>query len=151
MAARRSEKERGDARAGGEEALRRNAMMARLLDALERGEDIGHYGRLVFAMVGRHFLDDDELVGWLTRDGDCSEEEARSLALQVRARDYSPPKREKILAWQREQDFQIIPNDADPDEGNVYKDLQFPDGVYENIQEYYEEKAEAQEEGRAAA
>jgi hypothetical protein len=31
--------------------LRRNAMMSHLLDALDRGDDIGHYGRLVFAMV----------------------------------------------------------------------------------------------------
>ena len=131
----------------GVETLRRNGMMARLLEALERGEDVGHYGRLVFAMVARHFLDEEELVGWLQKDRDFSEEEARSLFLQVEGRDYSPPKREKILEWQREQAFQIIPNEADPDEGNVYKDLQFPDGVYENIAEYYEEKAEAREEG----
>ena len=42
--------------------LRRNGMMTHLLDALERGEDIGHYGRLVFAMVARHFSDADTLV-----------------------------------------------------------------------------------------
>ena len=87
------------------------------------------------------------LVGWLQSDQTFSEEEARSLYLQVQGRDYNPPKREKILEWQREQSFQIVPNDADPDEGNVYKDLQFPDGVYENIQDYYAEKAEAREEG----
>jgi len=63
----------------------------------------------------------------------------------VQGRDYSPPKREKILEWQRHQEFQIIPHAEDPDEGNVYKDLQFPDGVYENIEEYYEEKAEARD------
>ena len=38
------------------EALRKNDMMTHLLDALDRGQDIGHYGRLVFAMVARHFL-----------------------------------------------------------------------------------------------
>ena len=128
------------------EDLRKNGMMAHLLDALESGQDIGHYGRLVFAMVARHFMDEDDLVGWLQKDRSFSEEDARSLYLQVQGRDYSPPKREKILEWQREQAFQIIPNEADPDEGNVYKDLQFPDGVYENIQEYYAEKAEAREE-----
>jgi hypothetical protein len=129
--------------ADGVAQLRKNAMMAHLLDALERGEDIGHYGRLVFAMVARHFLDQEELVRWLQKDRDFSEEQARSLYLQVQGRDYSPPKREKILEWQRHQEFQIIPHAEDPDEGNVYKDLQFPDGVYENIEEYYEEKAEA--------
>ena len=39
------------------EDLRKNDMMAHLLDALARGENIGHYGRLVFAMLARHFLD----------------------------------------------------------------------------------------------
>ena len=34
-------------------------MMAHLLDALESGTDVGHYGRLVFAMVARHCLDDN--------------------------------------------------------------------------------------------
>ena len=36
--------------------LRRNGMMSHLLDALEQGQSIGHYGRLVFAMVSRHFV-----------------------------------------------------------------------------------------------
>ena len=117
------------------ETLRRNGMMANLLGALERGEDVGHYGRLVFAMVARHFMDEVELVAWLRRDRDFSEEDARSLYRQVAERDYNPPTREKILEWQRQQDFQIIPNAGDPDEGNVYKDLQFPEGVYENIAE----------------
>jgi hypothetical protein len=131
------------------ETLRKNAMMAHLLDALDQGRDIGHYGRLVFAMVARHFMEEEELVGWLRKDDDFSEEQARSLYLHVQGRDYNPPKREKILEWQRQQDFQIIPNEDDPDQGNVYKDLQFPDGVYENIADYYEDKVEAREE-RAA-
>ena len=33
--------------------LQRSPMMSHLLDALERGEDLGHYGRLTFAMVAR--------------------------------------------------------------------------------------------------
>ena len=132
-------------KAGSLEVLRNNDMMAHLLDSLEQGKDIGHYGRLVFAMVARHFMDEEELVGWLRKDQDLEEEDARALYLQVQGRDYNPPKREKILAWQKQQDFPIIPNPDDPDSGNVYKDLQFPDHVYENIGEYYEEKAEAQE------
>ena len=42
--------------------LRKNGMMAHLLDALEAGKDIGHYGRPVFTMVGHHFLDEDQIV-----------------------------------------------------------------------------------------
>jgi hypothetical protein len=119
--------------------LRKNEMMAHLLDALDEGKDIGHYGRLVFTMVGRHFLSEQELVGWLKKDTDITEEEARALYAQVQAHDYNPPKREKIAEWQQSQQFKILPND-DPDAGNVYRDLQFPDGVYENISEYYEHK-----------
>ena len=123
--------------------LRKNDMMAHLIDGLENGRDIGHYGRLVFAMVGCHFLDDDELVSLLTKDRDFSEEQARALVRQVRSRGYNPPRRERILQWQAEQGFPICPNSDDPDSCNVYKDLKFPDGVYEHIEEYHEEKAHA--------
>ncbi len=50
-----------------------------------------------------------------------------------------------MAAWQKEQDFPIIPNPEDPDSGNVYRDLKFPDHIYENIGDYWEDKAEAQE------
>ncbi len=46
-----------------------------------------------------------------------------------------------IRGWQRQQSFPIIPNADDPDEGNVYEDLEFPDEVYRHINEYYEHKA----------
>jgi hypothetical protein len=121
--------------------LRRNGMMAHLLDALDEGKDIGHYGRLVFAMVGRHFLSEKELVKRLTKNPDFGEDDARALCNQVQGRDYSPPKRERILQWQQEQEFPICPNPDDPDACNVYKDLTFPDDVYERIEEYHEAKA----------
>jgi len=120
--------------------LRKDAMLAHLLDALDAGQDIGHYGRLVFAMVAQHFMTDDELVGELRKDRDF-DEAARALVAQVRERGYSPPKRGRILEWQREQEFPIIPDPDDPDAGNVYRDLKFPDGVYERIEEYHEQKA----------
>jgi hypothetical protein len=120
--------------------LRKNGMMNRMIEALEKGEDIGHYGRLVFAMVARHFLDEEALVELLQKDKDFSETQARALVQQVQGRDYNPPRREKILQWQQEQAFQMLPAN-DPDEGNVYRDLEFPPEVYEHIQEYYEAKA----------
>ncbi len=129
------------AKSAGLDELRKNEMMAHLLDALDDGKDIGHYGRLVFAMIARHFLDEEELVGYLSKDKDFSEEQARSLYHQVQGRDYNPPRREKILDWQSQQDFPICPNPDDPDACNVYKDLQFPDAVYEHIEEYHEQKA----------
>lgn len=116
-------------------------MLAHLLDALEAGTDIGHYGRLVVAMVGHHFLDDDALVDLLAQDQDFSVDDARALVLQVRERDYNPPRRERILEWQKQQDFPICPTPDDPRACNVYSDLHFPDGVYEDIQEFYEERA----------
>jgi hypothetical protein len=125
------------------DALRKNGMMAHLLDALDAGKDIGHYGRLVFAMVARHFLREDELIDYLQKDRDFTEEQARALYRQVQGRDYSPPNRDRILEWQRQQDFPIIPNPDDPDAGNVYQDLQFPDEVYDHISAYHEQKAES--------
>ena len=118
-------------------------MMAHLIDALDHKKDIGHHGRLVFTMVARHFLSEDEVVAELAKDKDFSEEQARSLYLQVQSKDYNPPKREKILQYQQEQDFPIIPKPDDPDQGNVYRDLNFPDHVYQHILEYYEHKADA--------
>jgi hypothetical protein len=120
--------------------LRKNEMMSHLLDSLEAGKDIGEYGRLVFAMVGRHFLKDEELVSHLSKNPRFSEEDARALVLQAQERDYNPPKRDKIMHWQSQQDFAICPGD-DPDGCNVYKNLKFPDGVFEKINEYYHEKA----------
>jgi hypothetical protein len=64
------------------------------------------------------------------------------MVLNVRSKNYSPPQREKILEFQRQQEFPICPSD-DPDGCNVYKNLKFPPQVYEHIQRYYEQKAEA--------
>ncbi|HYX52063.1 MAG TPA: hypothetical protein VE783_01340 [Candidatus Limnocylindrales bacterium] len=101
-------------------------MMKRLLEALASGEDIGQYGRLVFAMVARHFISREELVEQLCKCPAFSQEQALSLVDQVSQRDYNPPRREKILAWQQEQDYQICPVPGDPDACNLYKNLKFP-------------------------
>lgn len=132
----------------GVDELRKSPMMAHLLDALDEGKDVGHYGRLVFAMIARHFLDEEELVRLLAGQPDQDEAKARAMVLQVRQRNYSPPKRERILQWQAQQDFPILPNADDPDSGNVYRELRFPDGIYEHINEYYQEKAEGEEGNR---
>ena len=126
------------------EDLRQSPMMGHLLDALNSGEDIGHYGRLVFAMIARHFVGDDELVELLTKDRDADEQEIRAMVQQVEEKGYSPPRRERILEWQSQQDFQICPNPDDPDACNAYNELQFPDEVYESIQEYQEKRQTAE-------
>jgi hypothetical protein len=120
--------------------------MARLLEAMQTGQDVGHYGRLVFAMVGRHFLEEEELVNLLASSRGFDEHQARGLLEQCRQRDYNPPRPEKIRQWQAQQAFQICPSD-DPDACNVYRNLTFPQGTYENINDYYEQKAEAHETG----
>ncbi len=125
------------------EDLRKNDMMAHLLDALDSGEDIGHYGRLVFTMVARHFLEEEELIAYLQKNPDLDEKEARSLWHQVTSKGYSPPKRERILEWQQEQDFPICPKPDDPDACNVYKDLQFPEDIYDHITDYHDQKAKS--------
>ncbi len=125
------------------EDLRQSPMMSHILDALERGEDIGHYGRLTFAMIARYFVDSEELVRLLAQDADIDENEARALVQQVEERGYNPPRRDKILEWQKHQDFPICPNPDDPDACNVYNELAFPDEVFEDIQEYRAERQSA--------
>jgi len=120
--------------------LRQSPMMAHMLGALDNGEDIGHYGRLVFAMIGRHFVSNDELAELLTKDHDADEQEIRAMVQQVEDKGYSPPRREKILEFQNQQDFPICPDPDDPDACNVYNELQFPDEVYQSIQEYQEKR-----------
>ena len=118
--------------------LRQNEMMAHLMDALDKGQDIGHYGRLVFVMVGRFFASDEELVKELTKDKDCDEQKARSLIRQVEAKGYNPPKRERVLEWMSQQEFPICQNPENPDACNVYKTLEFPEKMYQKISSYYE-------------
>ena len=130
---------------GGEEELRKDTMMAHLMDSLAAGKDIGHYGRLVFAMVARHFMPHEEVLAWLTKDPDFNDEKAEAMLVQVEQRGYNPPKRERILEWQREQEFPILPDKDDPDCGNLYRSLKFPDAVYKHIEEYQVQKAHSEE------
>jgi hypothetical protein len=127
----------------GIDALRQDDMMAYLLDSLDAGKDIGHYGRLVFAMVARHFMSDEDVLAQLAKDPDFPEEQAVAMLRQVEGRDYNPPRRERIMEWQREQEFPILPRPEDPDCGNVYRTLTFPQKTYSHIGQYQEEKAEA--------
>jgi hypothetical protein len=122
--------------------LRDSAMMAHLLDALEQGEDIGEYGRLTFVMVARHFMEEEELVRLLERQPVFDDTSARAMLMQVKERDYNPPKRERILQWMERQEFPICPDAEDPNSCNVYRDLQFPERIYEQIDSYWEEKAD---------
>ena len=134
-----------EARGAQSDNLRDSPMMAHLLDALEAKKDVGHYGRLTFAMIARHFMGEDEIVELLAKQPDQDETKARAMLQQVEARDYNPPKRERILEWQAQQDFPICPTPDEPGTCNVYSELRFPDGIYDNISEFYEEQAEAED------
>jgi hypothetical protein len=57
----------------------------------------------------------------------------------VEGRDYNPPKRDRILEWHAEQEFP-----EDPDCGNLYRNLKFPDSIYQHIEHYQEQKAAAE-------
>jgi hypothetical protein len=121
--------------------LRSDEMMNHLFSALEAGQDIGHYGRLVFIIGARHFLDNEQLIDWITRDKDCGVEKAKALIQQVEQRNYNPPRRERVMEWMNRQGFPICPNPDDPDSCNLYKSLEFPHEVYEHAAEYREQKA----------
>jgi hypothetical protein len=122
--------------------LKSDPMMAHLISSLEQGRDIGHYGRLVFVMIARHFLTEKQLLDYLMKDRDVDEQKARALLAQVKARDYNPPKRERVLEWMSKQKFPICPDPEDPDQCNVYKNLDFPKDIYDKIKSYYEGKSE---------
>lgn len=124
--------------------LEDSPMMAHLLEGLKKGTDVGHFGRLTFVMVARHFMSRDEMVKLLAKQPGQDEQEARALVMQVEAHDYNPPKRERILEWQAQQDFPICLSPDDPGSCNVYSELKFPDGIYDNIQDFYEEQAQAE-------
>ena len=126
--------------------LRRSPMMSHLLDALEQGMDIGQYGRLTFAMVAHHFVEPEELVKLLLKGKGIDDHGARALVQQVESRDYNPPKRERILEWQAQQEFPICPNPDDPDSCNVYQELELPNEVFKHIEEYREQQFAAQTE-----
>jgi hypothetical protein len=126
---------------GRSDDLQDSAMMARLLDALQKRTDIGHYGRLVFTMVARYFLAEEKMIDLLAKQPGMDEDDAEELLAEVKGHDYNPPKRGKILEWQKQQDFPICPDADDPDSCNVYEELQFPDEVYERIGEYWEHKS----------
>lgn len=123
--------------------LRKNEMMAYLIDSLEAGKDIGHYGRLVFATVARSFIPADEIIFLLQKGADCDEEKARALVAQVEQRGYNPPKRDRVLEWMQKQEFPICPNADQPGACNVYRDLQFPEEVYQRINAFYRDQASA--------
>lgn len=125
--------------------LRDSPMMAHLLDALEAGTDIGHYGRLTFVMIAYHFLPEDELVRLLAQQPGYNEAAAHALLHQVEQRGYNPPRRERILEWQAQQDFPICPTPDDPTSCNVYRELRFPQEVYDHISDFYEDQAAAHE------
>jgi hypothetical protein len=127
----------------GAEELRRDSVMAHLTDSLNAGKNIGHYGRLVFAMVARHFLSRETILSLLTQDKDFSAEQAELMLTQVEIHDYIPPKRERLLEWQSQQDFPILPNPEDPDCGNLYRSLKFPEVIYEHISQYQTDKSQS--------
>ena len=117
--------------------LRASPMMAHLMDARERGEDIGHYGRLTFAIVARHFLPEAKLVRLLGRCPAHGEAEARALLASVVAHNYLPPAPETIRSWQTHQPFPICPAPDAPDARNVYRELRFPQSVYGELDAYH--------------
>jgi hypothetical protein len=125
--------------------LEDSPMMARLLEAMKSGQDVGEYGVLTFAIVARHFMDDSELVELLAQQPEYNQQAAQALLLQVKERDYNPPKRERILEWQSQQEFQICPDPHDPSACNLYRELRFPQEIYDRIGDFWLDRAEAED------
>ncbi len=73
------------------------------------------------------------------------ESDALNMLSQVEERDYNPPKRDRLLEWHAQQEFPILPHPDDPDCGNLYRNLKFPDAIYNHISQYQEQKAHAEQ------
>jgi hypothetical protein len=56
----------------------------------------------------------------------------------------SKGKRDRLLEWHLQQEFPILPHPDDPDCGNLYRNLKFPDTIYNHISQYQEQKANAE-------
>lgn len=123
--------------------LKQSPTMMHLIEALDDGKDIGHYGRLTVAIVAQHFMDEDAVYKLLRKGKGVDDDELRALAHQVVERGYNPPRRERLLEWHGKQDFPLLANPDDPDAGNLYRELDFPEEVFERIEEYQEQRAEA--------
>ena len=91
------------------EDLKKNAMVAHLIDVLDHKEDIGHYGRLVFTRVAQHFLSEYEVVAELAKDKEFSEEQARSLYLQVQSKTITHPSARRSCSTSRSRNFRSSP------------------------------------------
>ena len=125
--------------------LEDSPMMAHLLEAMKSSQDVGEYGRLTFAIVARHFMQDNELLELLAQQPGFNQQAAQALLLQVKERDYNPPKRERILEWQSQQEFQICPEPQDPSACNLYRELRFPQEIYDRIGDFWLDRAEAED------
>lgn len=128
-----------------EQELLKSPTMSRLLSDIREGIDIGRFGRLVFTMVARHFLAEEEILSLLAAQPNESEESAKAMVFQVKTHNYNPPKRDRILQWQSQQEYKIIQNAADPLAGNLYHELRFPDKTYNHILQFWSDKAKAAE------
>jgi len=124
--------------------LEDSPMMAHLYGALKKEQDIGEYGRLTFVIIARHFLKEGEIIRLLEKQPGFTEETAQAMFAQIQQREYNPPKRETILEWQNHQDFKICPDPDDPNACNVYRELRFPQEIYDRIGEFWMEKAESE-------
>ena len=82
----------------------------------------------IHALLGENGAGKTTLVKLLAKQPGQDEEKARAMLLQVKERDYNPPRRERILEWQAQQDFPICPTPEDPQSCNVYSELRFPEG-----------------------
>ena len=120
--------------------LRKNRMIEHLVENLEAGKDVEHYGRLVFAMVARHFLGEDEIVSYLAKSPGSSPEAVRAFVRNVADQAHNPPSPTTIHEWQRLQAFPICPDPDDPSACNVYADLALPASVYESVERFHEER-----------
>ncbi|PYE51877.1 hypothetical protein [Deinococcus yavapaiensis] len=113
-------------------ALKSNRFMAHLVGALEMGQDIGPYGRKIFATVAQYFLSADDTLMLLKRN--LGEQEAREVMKSVEGE--PPPRRGKVVEYTKRQNFPILPNNHDAHLDDLYAGLTFPPEIQARIPKF---------------
>lgn len=113
-------------------ALKSNRFMAHLVGSLEMGQDIGPYGRKVFATVAQYLLPPDDVLMLLRRN--VGDQEARDVMKSVEGE--PPPRRGKIVEYTKRQKFPLLPSNHDAHLDDLYAGLTFPPDVQARIPKF---------------
>ena len=126
--------------------LKRNPMMRRIIQTMESGQDVGHYGRFIFTVVASYFIGEKEITDLLKRQPEIEDsEEALGFYLQVASARYVMPTSARIRAWDKSEEQKNFPLiiQGDRNSGNLYREIPLPQQALVSVRSYWREAAVA--------